>query len=67
MELMWKRISEDLPLDDLTCSPELRQVIGRLTARDVNARYRDAAEAKAALDATPEAAETAAVDVPAQV
>jgi hypothetical protein len=55
-ELLWKRITEDLPLDELDCSPELRQVIARLTARDVSARYRDAAEAKAALDATPEAA-----------
>ena len=55
-ELISKRISEDLPVDELDCSPELRQVIGRLTARDPSLRYRDAAEAKAALDATPEAA-----------
>ena len=31
-------------------------MISRLTARDTSLRYRDAAEVKAALDATPEAA-----------
>jgi tRNA A-37 threonylcarbamoyl transferase component Bud32 len=54
-EVIKKRISEDLPVEVLACSEQLRQVVGKLTARDKTLRYHDAAEATAALCATPEA------------
>jgi serine/threonine-protein kinase len=58
-EVIRIRMTEDLPLESLDCSPDLREFVGKLTARDKNLRYRDAAEAKAALSLTPEARQVA--------
>jgi serine/threonine-protein kinase len=62
-EILHRRTDEDLPLDQLRCSPELRAVLARMTARDAERRYATAEAARRELLNTPEAGGTAPAPV----
>jgi hypothetical protein len=55
VRVLWQILQEDVDVERLAVSPELRAVIAKATARDVQDRYQTPAEMRAALSACPEA------------
>lgn len=64
MRVLMRIVQEDVDVDRLTVSPELRAVVAKATARAVEERYQTPADMREALRACPEVAGSRTQEVP---